>query len=178
MSPFFANLGYDPLWQFNSIQPSQATPTQDRPATDVARTMIEITDHLKTEMHRAQLRQQEQADRRRAPASNFKVGDKVWFNSKNIVTRRPSRKLDHRRMRPFEIVKIVFPWAYELRFPDELRVHSVQHVSLLELADEDPLSGQMAAPPPPIEEDEGLEFQVEEIADSRLYYRKLRYLVK
>jgi hypothetical protein len=36
----------------------------------------------------------------------------------------------------------------------------------------------MAAPSPPIEGDEGLEFQVEEIADSRLYYRKLRYLVK
>jgi hypothetical protein len=109
MSLFFANLGYDSLWQFNLSQPSQATPTQDRPATDVARTMIEITNHLKTEMHRAQLRQQEQADRRRAFASNFKIGDKVWFNSKNIVTRRSSRKLDHRRMRPFEIVKIVSP---------------------------------------------------------------------
>jgi hypothetical protein len=51
ISLFFANLGYDSLWQFNLIQPSQATPTQDRPATDVARIMIEITNHLKSEMH-------------------------------------------------------------------------------------------------------------------------------
>jgi hypothetical protein len=36
----------------------------------------------------------------------------------------------------------------------------------------------MAASSSSIEEDEELEFQVEEIADSRLYYRKLRYLVK
>jgi hypothetical protein len=36
MSSFFANLEYDSLWQFNLIQPSQATSTQDRSATDIA----------------------------------------------------------------------------------------------------------------------------------------------
>jgi hypothetical protein len=81
-------------------------------------------------------------------------------------------------MRPLEIVKIVSLWAYELRFSDKLRVYFVQHVSLLELADEDSLSGQTDASLPSIEEDEKLEFQVEEILDSCLYYRKLRYLVR
>jgi hypothetical protein len=81
-------------------------------------------------------------------------------------------------MRSFEIVKIVFPWAYELRFSDELRVYFVQHVFLLELADEDSLSDQTVASLSSIEEDERLEFQVKEILDSCLYYRKLCYLVK
>ena len=71
--------------------------------------MQDITNHLQTEMHRAQLRHQEAYDEHHAPAPVLKVGDKVWLNAKNIKTRRPSRKLDHRRLGPFKIVREISP---------------------------------------------------------------------
>ena len=58
-------------------------------------------------MARAQHRHQEYADARRSPAPSFHIGDKVWFNAKNVITRRLSRKLDHRRLGPYAITKVV-----------------------------------------------------------------------
>ena len=57
-------------------------------------------------------------------------------------------------------------------------MHSVQHISLLDLAYDDPLLGQIILPPPSIEVDENEEYFAEEVLDSRTHYRKLQYLVK
>jgi len=65
--------------------------------------MTVLHAHLPTEMGNAQERQQENADRHRLPAPSFQVGDRVWLNTKNIRTRRPSRKLDNKRHGPYEI---------------------------------------------------------------------------
>jgi hypothetical protein len=79
---------------------------------------------------------------------------------------------------PFAIVKVVSPWAYELELPPQVKIHPVQHVSLLDLAYEDLLPGQTIPPPPPVEVDNELEYHVETILDSRIRYRRLEYLVK
>ena len=66
--------------------------------------MTELHAHLPTEMGYAQERQQENADQHsRLPAPSFQVGDRVWLNTKNIRTRRPSQKLDNKRHGPYEI---------------------------------------------------------------------------
>jgi Chromo (CHRromatin Organisation MOdifier) domain len=75
-------------------------------------------------------------------------------------------------------VKVVSPWAYELELGNRMRIHPVQHVSLLDLVDEDPLPGQVIPPPPPVEVDEEPEYQAEEVLDARTRYKKLEYLVK
>ena len=116
--------------------------------------MKEITEHLQAEIFRAQHRQQEYADGKRQPAPIFKVGDKLWFNAQNINTQRPSRKLDHRRIGPYEIIKVISPYAYKLHFPASVKHHLVQHISLLDPAGNDPLPGQHNPPPPPVIVDE------------------------
>lgn len=179
MSPFFANYGFDPTWQFDPINASPRGPLQDQYTTaELAKHMQQITEHLRLEINRAQLRHEEAANRRRAPAPPFKIGDLVWFNAQNIKTARPSRKLDYRRQGPFAIVKVVSPHAYELDFPDTMKIHRVQNVSLLDPASDDPLPGQVIPPPPPIIVDGEPEYHVEEILDSRLTRNKLEYLVK
>src|SRR5437762_14367947 len=104
--------------------------------------------------------------------------DEVWLNAKNVTTERPSRKLDHRRIGPFKILKVVSDWAYKLDFPRDIKMHPVQHVSLLSSTADDPLLGQRNPPPPPIIVNDEEEYMVDEVLDARVRRNKLEYLIK
>ena len=180
VSPFFANIGFDPRWQFD-LTPPVANDRDDERAHGTARTLSEIHDHLRTELNRAQQRYQDNADNRRIAAPRFLPGDKVWLNARNIRTRRPSRKLDHRRLGPFEVLpdpRLSTPYAVRLALPESMNIHPVFHVSLLEHAADNPYPGQQQPPPPPIEVDGEEEYSVDEVLDARIRYRKLQYLIK
>jgi len=56
-------------------------------------------------------------DKRSKEAPKMKVGDLVMHSSKNLRTRRLSKKLDHKMQGPFEIEKVVFPNAVMLKLP-------------------------------------------------------------
>ena len=58
-----------------------------------------------------------------------------------------------------------------------MQVHPIFHVSLPEPAAQDPLPGQQP-PPPPVEIDGKQEWFVDSILDSRMFRRRLEYLVK
>ena len=129
-------------------------------------------------MTRAQAVHQDYANERRTPAPIFREGDEVWLNVKNVATERPSRKLDHRRLGLFKITKVVSDWAYRLEFPRNIRMHPVQHVSLLSPVANDPLPEQRNPPPPPVVINDEEEYIVDEILDARTRWNKLEYLVK
>lgn len=104
-------------------------------------------------------------------------------DAKNIAIRRPSRKLDHRCLGPFEVLadaSLRTPHAVHLCLPGTMRIHPVYRVSLLEHAAGDPFPGQHQLPPPLVEVDGEEEYYVDEILDFRLFgrWRKLQYLVK
>ena len=58
-----------------------------------------------------------------------------------------------------------------------MKVHPIFHVSLLEPAASDPLPGQLQPAPPPVIIDEELEWEVDEIVDSKFVGKTLKYLV-
>jgi transposase InsO family protein len=181
-SPFFGLYGHDPRWQCDLTEPAANDPDDQR-AHATAQTLAEIHEHLRLEMGRAQERQAASADRRRLPAPRFLPGDRVWLDARNIVTRRPSRKLDHRRLGPFEVVAdpaLRTPHAVRLRLPDSMLIHPVFHVSLLEHAANDPFPGQLQLPPPPVEVDGEHEFYADDVLDSRIFgrWKKLQYLIR
>ena len=68
--------------------------------------------------------------------------------------------------------------AFELKLPTTMKIHPVFHVSLLEPKTKDIIQ-QMStpAPPPPIEIDQDLEYEVDAVLDSKISRRKLFYLV-
>jgi hypothetical protein len=113
------------------------------------------------------------------PPPPFKVGDKVWLNRRNIRTTRPSQKLDVKRMGPFQIEGLVGEGqlAYRLTLSPQMRIHPVFHVSLLEPYRENQLDGRTQDPPPPLEVEGELEYEVKEILDSKIIRGRLRYLV-
>jgi len=130
--------------------------------------MKELHAHLRTQMGYAQEWQQENAERRRLPAPSFQVGHKVWLNAKNIRTRRPSRKLDNKRHEPYGIKQKIGTHAYHLDLPNTMKIHTVFHVSLLDLAANDQLEGQIILPPAPVEVEGEEEWQDQEVLDSKL----------
>jgi hypothetical protein len=117
---------------------------------------------------------------RRSPAPEYKPGDHVYLDASDIQTTRPSRKLSHRRLGPFEVIEKVSNLAYRLQLPPSLhRLHPVFNMVKLTPAPKDPIPGRKTVPPPfPEIVDGEEEWVVEEILDSRMINRKLRYLVK
>ena len=72
------------------------------------------------------------------------------------------------------------PSAYCLKLPHRMRqLHPVFNVVKLSAALEDPILGRKPqAPPPPIVVDGEEEWEVEEILNSRWYWRRFQFLVK
>jgi hypothetical protein len=106
------------------------------------------------------------------------IGDKVWLDARNILTTRPSKKLDWKRIGPYAITDVISPWAYRIKLPNQLHIHDVQPISHLENAAQDRLPYQQQGPPPSVIVDGEEEYEIERIGDSRLFQRQLQYLVK
>ena len=71
-------------------------------------------------------------DKKRSILPQFKVGDKVLLDNRNLQIKRPSRKLSHKMEGPFIIQKLVGPHAIKLKLPKIMKCYDVFHVSLLE----------------------------------------------
>ena len=81
-------------------------------------------------------------DRRRTSAPEYQPGDKVFLDASDIHTTRPSRKLSHRRLGPFPVVKKVRNSVYRLRLPPSMsQLHPVFNVVKLTSALKDPIPG-------------------------------------
>ena len=104
----------------------------------------------------------------------LKRGDKAYLLTKNLRTRRNSKKLDHVKVGPFLVKEQRSPVNYTLELPEDAKVHPTFHVSLLEPADpETPLQTTFHFEPE--EEDE---FEVEKILAHRTTRKGTEYLVK
>src|SRR6266481_8926682 len=105
----------------------------------------------------------------RLPIPNFKVGDSVWLDSRNIKTKHPSKKLDHCFLGPFPVVEMVSSHAVQLGLPLALqRIHPVFHGSLLQLEQPSSTPNCIDDPPPPLEIDDSNKYKVKWILDSKI----------
>ena len=176
VTPFFANYGYHPRYDI-VLAPNQNYPMPDA-LQDYSARMQALQEHLQAEIKFSQSAYSEQADRHRLPAPDLRPGDFVWLLRRHHRTKRPSSKLDYKRLGRFKILEKVSSHAYKLDLPPTMKVHPVFHVSLLEPSSSDPLPGQVQPPSPPtvIEDEEYWDFQ--EILDSRRRRNKIEYLVQ
>ena len=72
-----------------------------------------------------------------------------------------------------EDLNLKTPYAYRVDFPADILVHTVRHVSELELATIDRYAGQIIPSPPLVQIDGEGEWEVEEVLDAKIRYRKL-----
>lgn len=53
-------------------------------------------------------------DRRHSEAPEYKIGDWIWLNLKNIATNQPLKKLGNKHDRQFEVIEIISPNAIQI----------------------------------------------------------------
>jgi len=126
MSPFYANYGFHPA----AMHPVSTEPLN--PASQVyAHWMHTVHDESWKGLEDVQQRMRWYTDPTRKEPPAYQVGDLVMLNGRNIKTRRPSRKLDHKNYGPCQIEKIISPLAIHLTLTRKWKIHNVFHVSLL-----------------------------------------------
>jgi hypothetical protein len=87
--------------------------------------------------------------------------------------------LDHLFLGPYEIIEKVNDEAWRLKLgPGMEKLHPVFHSSLLEPYQENTIPGRTIPPPPPVELAQDIEYEVNEIVDSKILRKALLYRVK
>ena len=135
--------------------------------------MLLIHEELIFQLHQAQDHHKEYANEQRKHQLNFKLRDQVWLLLQNIQTTRPSKKLEYHKLGPFQIICQVNPVAFCLALPTSMKIRPVFHVSSLERYYVFIILGRTLPPPPPIEINNELEYEVEEVLNSRFTRKRL-----
>ena len=74
-------------------------------------------------------------NKKRKTTPQLKEGDRVYLLTKNLKTRKPSKKLNHVKVESFLIKKAKESINYELDLPKNVKVFLVFHVLLLKSID-------------------------------------------
>jgi len=107
----------------------------------------------------------------------FKVGYWVMINTKNIKTKRPSKKLDYKLRGKFEIEKLCGTNAYRLKLPPlSGQIHPDSHVSLLEPYRQNTIPGRRSPTPPPVDLKQQ-EYVIEKLKTTEIKGGQVKYLV-
>uniref|UniRef100_A0A093Y1I0 Transposon Tf2-6 polyprotein n=1 Tax=Talaromyces marneffei PM1 TaxID=1077442 RepID=A0A093Y1I0_TALMA len=163
LSPFFANYGYHPHVDLETIGTSPAHVDEEN-ADGFVHSLAQIHEFLIDHMSYAQAIYGDNADRRRTPAPDWGPGDEVFLKAEHLHRRRPSRKLDSLYRGPFPIKARLSASVYELDLPAWYKIHPVFHVSKLLDYDGNPFPNQRD-PEAAIEENDETEYDVKEILE-------------
>jgi hypothetical protein len=178
MSPFFANYGHQPETQW--IRPPESQAEFTNPASELLIARWQgIWNHLQENIHDAQQRMAKWYNAKVKDQPSFKVGDMVMIDARHFATKRPSKKLDHKKIGPVRITALVGKRAVRVELPPTMRQHNVFNVVSLEPYRTSKLPGRKQEPPPPEVIDGEKFWVVESIAKSRLNRRakRVEYLV-
>ncbi|KAF8757871.1 Chromo (CHRromatin Organization MOdifier) domain [Rhizoctonia solani] len=167
-TPFKALYGWEP-----TLTPSNV-PTDVPEAVNLAQTME--TQWKEVESALWQSKQQMVAGEGGNPAE-FKVGEEVWLDAKNIRLKTLSPKLTEQRLGPFKVSEKVSNQAYRLDLPPTMQIHNVFYMGLLSKVKQDK-NQTFESRPPPVTVDGEEEYKVEGITDAEEQDGKWFFRVK
>ena len=158
VSPYYANFGRHP----NLFQEEKPHPNAQQAITRTEN-MKKLHEYLREKIQDMQKRLEPRINKKRKSGPLLREGDKVYLLTKNLKTRRKTKKLDNVKVGPFLVEQKIGPVNYRLRLPEDAKIHPVFHVSLLEPADpETPLQTTFHFA---LEEED--QYEVERILDKR-----------
>ncbi|KAI0993856.1 hypothetical protein K3495_g14328 [Podosphaera aphanis] len=174
LSPFFLELGYhaEPV-QLKLVSTSESLSTRAKRADKFVDRIQEAQEFASAAMAAAQQQMEDQANRNRDQAPQFKVGDKVWLSLKNIHSPQPKKKLAWVNAK-YKVVKVISPHLVELDVPTKIWPRF--HVDLIRRAGEDPLPSQIQddSQPPPVMVTQGQRTNPEQVVQIILRAERVR----
>jgi hypothetical protein len=183
VSPFFLAHGYhvEPLQLEETLESVRKPRGPIQQADLIVRQLKEAREWAQTVMAVSQQEQEEVANRTRQQAPQFREGDKVWLNLRNVRTTRPSKKLDWKNAK-YTVTEVIGSHSYRLNTPTG--IHNVFHSDLLRTASTDPLDSQVTddSQPGPMMVGNEEEYEIERILKDRTVRKgrgsQKQYLVK
>ncbi|KAL5510935.1 hypothetical protein ACEPAG_4692 [Sanghuangporus baumii] len=119
------------------------------------------------------------ADLHRGKLPEYKPGDEVLLDMRNLSRLEPTKKLAMKWAGPYKVEKAVGQVSFRLRLPETLPIHPVFHASLLRPYKRKEYPGRpVLDEPPPIEVEGAAEYEVEMIHDTRRHRNKIQYLIQ
>jgi hypothetical protein len=97
----------------------------------------------------------------------YQKGQKVWLEGTNLQTTHLTAKLQPKRYGPFKILKVIRPTTYQLELSVQWKIHNTFHGSLLLPCHKTKEYEHNFSEPPPKLIEGQLEWEVEEILNSR-----------
>ncbi len=146
----------------------------------IVQIMKNIWKFVKEHIKKSQQNQVTHANKHRSIASNYKIDDQIWLLIKNIQINKLFRKLNHKMLELFNILKKM-SFSFKLNFSDEMNIYSIFHIFLLRKDFNDSHSEQIISSSSSIIIDEKEEYDVKNIIDFKLIERhdnkRLQYKV-
>jgi hypothetical protein len=184
MFSFLVNYEFESRMSFDHVEFEENT-VRDRinrfRRRAIVFTMKNIWKFAKKHMKKSQQNHTTYANRHRISTSDYQVRDQVWLSTRNIQIDRSSRKLDHKMLKSFKILK-KRDSSYKLDLSNEMNIHSIFHISLLRKNLQNFILDQIISSSSSIIIDDEKEFDVEDIIDSRLIERilnkRLQYKIR
>ncbi len=181
---FLANYEFESRMSFDQIKFDENT-TKNRinrfRKKEIVFTTKNIWKFAKKHMKKNQQNQITYANKHRILVSDYQIKNQVWLFIRNIQIDRSFRKLDHKMLESFKILK-KRDNSHKLELSIEMNIHSMFHISLLRKNLDDFLSRQIISSLSLIVIDEEQKFDVENIVDSRLmsraFNKRLQYKIR
>jgi hypothetical protein len=104
---------------------------------------------------------------------NFKVRNQLALQQKHIKTIWPLEKLEYQKLGPFTITKQINIVAFQLKFPNSMKIHLTFHVSLLESYHAFIIQWCVLEPPSLLEINGEQKYEMEEIFNFKLFNQQL-----
>ncbi|QRW19809.1 Retrotransposable element Tf2 protein [Rhizoctonia solani] len=109
--------------------------------------------------------------------TEYKIGEEVWLNAKNVNLKTLSPKLTEQCLGLFKFIEKISDCAYWLELPPTMRIHDVFYVGLLSKVRRDK-NCTFENCPPPVTLDREEEYKVEGITDTEECNGKWYFRVK
>ncbi|KAF8752594.1 hypothetical protein RHS01_07510 [Rhizoctonia solani] len=167
-TPFKALYGWEP-----ALTPSNI-PTNVLEANDLAQAMEEQWKEVESALQQSK---QCMVAGEEGGLVEFKIGEEVWLNAKNINLKTLSPKLTEQCLGPFRVIEKISNWAYWLELLPTMQIHNVFYVGLLSKVKRDKKCA-FENRPPPITMDREEEYKVKGITDAEERNRKWFFQVK
>ena len=147
-----------------------------RKTANITKEMNEIRKFVIENMKNAQKKQVINANEHRKDIK-YEVKNLIWVSIKNIITNKLSKKLDHKMIESYSIIKIVDAF-YQVQLFESVKIFDIFHFNLLRKTFENSLFEQVNEFASSIVINDEKKWKVNDILDVRKYYRRVQFFVK